>query len=170
MVDFALASSDMQALSDLGWVSPVGAGAFEQEKVLLKASGPLDAIAVGLGETKRVMLMTYMTFVRLFEGSVKVEHLKGPVGIAHTGTIIADRGFIWLLFFMALISVNLAVVNFLPLPIVDGGQFLFILYEQIFKRPVPIGFQNAATLAGLVLIGSMFIVVTFNDIMNLFRS
>ncbi len=170
VVDFALASSDVRALSDLGWVSPVGAGAFEQEKVLLKASGPLDAIAVGLGETKRVMLMTYMTFVRLFEGSVKVEHLKGPVGIAHTGTIIADRGFIWLLFFMALISVNLAVVNFLPLPIVDGGQFLFILYEQIFKRPVPIGFQNAATLAGLVLIGSMFIVVTFNDIMNLFRS
>lgn len=169
-VDFALAPSDVRALGELGWVSPVGVGAFEQEKILLKASGPLDAIAVGLGETKRVMLMTYMTFVRLFEGSVKVEHLKGPVGIAHTGTIIADRGMVWLLFFMALISVNLAVVNFLPLPIVDGGQFLFILYEQIFKRPVPVGFQNAATLAGLVLIGSMFIVVTFNDIMNLFRS
>jgi regulator of sigma E protease len=169
-VSFALAPSDVRALGELGWVSPVGVVAFEQEKILLKASGPLDAIAVGLGETKRVMLMTYMTFVRLFEGSVKVEHLKGPVGIAHTGTIIADRGMVWLLFFMALISVNLAVVNFLPLPIVDGGQFLFILYEQIFKRPVPIGFQNAATLAGLLLIGSMFIVVTFNDIMNLFRS
>lgn len=169
-VSFAVSGDDVKALSELGWVSPIGVGAFEPEKILLKATGPLDAVAVGLGETKRVMLMTYMTFVRLFEGSVKVEHLKGPVGIAHTGTIIADRGFIWLLFFMALISVNLAVVNFLPLPIVDGGQFLFILYEQIFKRPVPIGFQNAATLAGLVLIGSMFIVVTFNDIMNLFRS
>lgn len=169
-VEFALGAEDSTALRELGWISPIGVGAFEPEKILLKASGPIDAIAVGLGETKRVMLMTYMTFVRLFEGSVRVEHLKGPVGIAHTGTIIADRGFIWLLFFMALISVNLAVVNFLPLPIVDGGQFLFILYEQIFKRPVPIGFQNAATLAGLVLIGSMFIVVTFNDIMNLFRS
>ncbi|HEX8876424.1 MAG TPA: site-2 protease family protein, partial [Phycisphaerales bacterium] len=169
-VEFALAPEDAKALRELKWVSPIGIGAFEPEKILLKATGPLDAIAVGLGETKRVMLMTYMTFVRLFEGTVKVEHLKGPVGIAHTGTIIADRGLIWLLFFMALISVNLAVVNFLPLPIVDGGQFLFILYEQIFKRPVPIGFQNAATLAGLVLIGSMFIVVTFNDIMNLFRS
>lgn len=169
-VNFGLSPDDVRALGELGWVSPIGVGAFEPEKILLRASGPVDAVAVGLGETKRVMLMTYMTFVRLFEGSVKVEHLKGPVGIAHTGTIIADRGFIWLLFFMALISVNLAVVNFLPLPIVDGGQFLFILYEQVFKRPVPIGIQNAATLAGLVLIGSMFIVVTFNDIMNLFRS
>lgn len=169
-VNLPISPDDAKVLAGLGWVSPLSVGAFEPEKVLLKAAGPLDAIAVGLGETKRVMLMTYMTFVRLFEGSVKVEHLKGPVGIAHTGTIIADRGLIWLLFFMALISVNLAVVNFLPLPIVDGGQFLFILYEQIFKRPVPVGFQNAATLAGLVLIGSMFIIVTFNDIMNLFRS
>ncbi|MBY0112213.1 MAG: site-2 protease family protein [Phycisphaerales bacterium] len=169
-VQMPLSPQDLVALQKLGWVSPISSGMFEPAQILLRASGPIDAVSVGLGETKRVMLMTYMTFVRLFEGSVKVEHLKGPVGIAHAGTLIADRGLVWLLFFMALISVNLAVVNFLPLPIVDGGQFLFILYEQIFRRPVPVGFQNAATLAGLVLIGSMFIVVTFNDIMNLFRS
>ena len=122
---------------------------------------------MGVRETHRVMMSTYLTFARLFQGTVKIEHLKGPVGIAHIGTIIADRGLVWLTFFLALISVNLAVVNFLPLPIVDGGQFLFILYEQISGKPVPIGFQNVATLAGLVLIGSMFLIVTFNDIANL---
>jgi regulator of sigma E protease len=74
---------------------------------------------------------------------------------------------IWLLFFLALISVNLAVINFLPLPIVDGGQFLFILFEQISGRPVPLAFQNAATLAGLVFIGCIFLFVTFNDVKNL---
>jgi regulator of sigma E protease len=69
---------------------------------------------------------------------------------------------------MALISINLAVINFLPLPIVDGGQFLFLVYEQIRGRPVPIPFQNAVTMAGLVLIASMFLIVTYNDISNLF--
>ena len=114
------------------------------------------------------MLQTYVTFARLFDGTVKVEHLQGPVGIAHIGTVVASRGFIWLLFFLALISVNLAVVNFLPLPIVDGGQFLMILYEQLRGRPLPIKVQEIVTIAGIVLIGAMFLMVTFNDVKRVF--
>lgn len=141
---------------------------FEPEQIRLVATGPADAINMGLSETRRVMWSTYLTFARLFQGTVKVAHLKGPVGIAHVGTILADRGAIWLLFFMALISVNLAVVNFLPLPIVDGGHFIFLLYEQFTGRPVSVAVQNFATLAGLIFIGTMFLIVTFNDIKNLF--
>ncbi|MBS0191240.1 MAG: site-2 protease family protein [Phycisphaerales bacterium] len=169
-VTLALSSDDARALQGLGWTSRLPVDLFEPAQVLLKSTGSLDAIALGLAETKRMILRVYLTFGRLFEGTLKVQHLQGPVGIAHVGTLLADRGFVWLLFFMAMVSVNLAVVNFLPLPIVDGGQFLFILYEQIFKRPVPAGFQNAVTLAGLLLIGSLFLIVTFNDISNLLRS
>lgn len=165
---WALTSQDVRDLHALGWESPVPPGLFEPAQFLLKAEGPLDALRTGVAETHRVMLMTYVTFARLFQGTVKVEHLKGPVGIAHLGTLIADRGLVWLLFFLALISVNLAVINFLPLPIVDGGQFLFLVVEQIRGRPAPMAVQNAATLAGLALIGAMFIIVTFNDVMNLF--
>ena len=132
-----------------------------------KASGPIDAVARGFHESRRVMLQTYLTFLRLTQGTVKVEHLKGPVGIAHIGTMIADEGFIKVLFFMGLISINLAVINFLPLPIVDGGQFLFLIYEWIRGKPIPIPVQNAVTMAGLLLIGSMFLLVTFNDIKSL---
>lgn len=132
-----------------------------------KASGPIDAVARGFHESRRVMLQTYLTFLRLSQGTVKVEHLKGPVGIAHIGTMIADEGFIKVLFFMGLISINLAVINFLPLPIVDGGQFLFLIYEWIRGKPIPIPVQNAVTMAGLLLIGSMFLLVTFNDIKSL---
>jgi regulator of sigma E protease len=145
----------------------VSPGLFEPEQVLLKASSPAAALSMGFAETRRVMLTTYVTFLRLFQGTVKVEHLKGPVGIAHLGTLVAGKGLIWLLFFLALISVNLAVVNFLPLPIVDGGQFLFILYEQLSGRPVPMAVQSIATLAGLVLIGCVFLTVTYNDIRQL---
>lgn len=166
-IDWNLSPQEVERLGKLSWNAPFGNAIFEPEFVTLKAKGPGEAVSMGLDETRRVMLMTYATFSRLFEGTIKLEHLKGPVGIAHVGTLLASRGFVWLLFFLALISVNLAVINFLPMPIVDGGQFLLIVYEQIRGRPASIAFQNVITIAGLLLIGSMFLIVTYNDIRNL---
>lgn len=169
-----LSGADVAALHQLGWESKLGLDLFELEQAPLRAAGAtfparaLDAVKMGVSETNRVMLTTYMTFARLFQGTVKIEHLKGPVGIAHLGTRVVERGFIWLLFFMALISINLAVVNFLPLPIVDGGQFVFLIIEQIRGRPVSVEIQGFATVAGLILIGAVFLIVTFHDIVNLF--
>jgi regulator of sigma E protease len=160
--------ADLNELNTLEWASPLDAGAFEAKTETLQAEGPLDAVRMGVHKTERVMMSTYLTFERLFEGTVKVEHLKGPVGIAHMGTRIAEKGIPWLLFFMALISVNLAVINFLPLPIVDGGQFIFLILEQIRGKPVSVEVQNIATVLGLVLIGAVFVVVTFHDIAGLF--
>ncbi|MBX3376833.1 MAG: site-2 protease family protein [Phycisphaeraceae bacterium] len=167
-VNWVLGSDDLAALHSLAWTSILSADLFETEQFKLQAAGPLHAMKMGLSETHRVMMSTYITFARLFQGTVKVEHLKGPVGIAHLGTRVAERGFVWLLFFMALISVNLAVINFLPLPIVDGGQFLFLVAEQIRGKPVPLAIQNAASIAGLLLIGAVFLIVTFHDIVGLF--
>lgn len=164
---WSLTPEDVAALHALGWSSPLDPYLFEPVQVLLKASSPGEALATGLSETRRVLITTYVTFARLFERTLKIENLKGPVGIAHVGTLLADRGFVWMLFFMAVISVNLAVINFLPLPIVDGGQFLMIVYEQIRGRPVPIPIQNAVTMAGFLLIASLFLIVTFNDVKNL---
>jgi regulator of sigma E protease len=149
------------------WASPIDGRYFEIEETLLRGEGPVGALSMGLRETRRAMLSTYVTFLRLFQGTVRVEHLKGPVGIAHVGTLLASRGWVWLLFFMAVVSVNLAVINFMPLPIVDGGNFLYVLYEQLTGRPVSVVFQNVATIAGLLLIGSVFLITTFNDLANL---
>lgn len=166
-VTWTLSRENLRSVASLGWGPPRIVALFEPQRVILKASGPAEALSMGVDETRRVMLSTYVTFARLFQGTVKVEHLKGPVGIAHLGTLVAGKGFVWLLFFLAMISVNLAVINFLPLPIVDGGQFLFLLFEQFTGRPVPVAVQNAATMAGLLLIGSVFLIVTFNDLRNL---
>ncbi len=167
-VAWTLTGEQLDKAAALGWVSPVWSGLFRLEETTLKADGPVQALAMGVERTHRVMLKTYLTLVRLFEGSVKVEHLKGPVGIAHIGTLVAERGIVHLLFFMGLISVNLAVINFLPLPIVDGGHFVYLVVEGITRRPVPIVVQNIAALAGLALIGLMFLIVTYNDIVGLF--
>lgn len=165
-VEWRLAPAEIAELHKLSWLSPVSSSMFDMEEFLLQEKSPAGAIGRGLHETRRVILNTYVTFARLFQGTVKVEHLKGPVGITALGAAVASKGFAWIIFFLALISVNLAVVNFLPLPIVDGGQFLFIVYEQFSGRPVPVSVQNATGIVGLVLIGAMFLVVTFNDIKN----
>jgi regulator of sigma E protease len=165
-----LSLDQLQSLASLDRRWPGGADMstlFLPVQTIDQATSPVAAVKRGIHESRRVMLQTYLTFLRLTQGTVKVEHLKGPVGIAHIGTLIADEGFIKVLFFMALISINLAVINFLPLPIVDGGQFLFLIYEWVRGKPIPIPVQNAVTMAGLLLIGSMFLLVTFNDIKSL---
>lgn len=167
LMEWRLSATDAALLARMSYTIDVPTGVFTLQEATLKADNPLAALRLGALETKRVMLLTYLTFARLFEGTIKVEHLKGPVGITHLGTLVSDRGFIWLLFFLAMISVNLAVVNFLPLPIVDGGQFLFLVYEALRGRPVPIAVQNAVTMVGLVAIGALFLLVTYNDIRNL---
>lgn len=155
-------------LTRVSWTAPFGTAIFERAQTTLKATSTIEAVHMGFAEAHRAMMQVYITFARLFEGTVQVQDLKGPVGIAHIGTLMADKGLVWLVFFFALISVNLAVVNFLPLPIVDGGQFLLILYEKIRGRPASPGFQNAMAILGLVVIGSLFLFITFHDIRNLF--
>ncbi|TVQ65356.1 MAG: hypothetical protein EA379_00160 [Phycisphaerales bacterium] len=165
---WSLEAGDVAALHALGWSSPVGEWLFEPELITLRAGGPIEAVTMGVRETHRVMMMTYVTILRLFEGTVRVEHLKGPVGIAHLGTRVVDQGFVYLIFFFAIISVNLAVINFLPLPIVDGGQFVFLLIEKITGKPVSVAIQNVTAIIGLALIGSVFLIVTYNDIVAIF--
>ncbi|MCP3979180.1 MAG: hypothetical protein GY716_07585 [bacterium] len=168
-VAWSLTGEDLDRLHGLRWTANVGMGLFRPEQYVLQAEQPLAAIGMGVGETRRWVLTTYLTIVRTFQGTIDIAQLKGPVGIVHVGTIVAEKGLMEFLFLLALISVNLAVVNFLPLPIVDGGQFLFLLFEQVRGRPVPVAVQNATTLAGLVLIGALFLFVTYNDIVGIFN-
>ncbi len=164
----ALAADQVAALHELSWVLPIDPQLFEPVYVTLDAdNSPLRALVMGYEHTSEFIVLTYLTIDRLIRGSVGVEQLRGPVGIVHIGTQVAHRGLMYLVFLLAVISVNLAVLNFLPLPIVDGGLFLFLVYEKLKGRPPSIAFQNAATLVGLALIGTLFVVVTWNDLMRL---
>ena len=167
-VSIELDPQEIENLHALGWTPPLANRYFDFLWTTLSADGnPLTAIGMGFKETEKVVILTYLTIFRLAQGSVGVEQLRGPVGIVHLGSRVADRGFMYLIFFLAMISVNLAVLNFLPLPIVDGGLFLYLVYEKFKGRPPSIGFQNVAALIGIVLIGSIFIITFFNDVMRL---
>ncbi|MFO0962679.1 MAG: site-2 protease family protein [Phycisphaerales bacterium] len=166
-----LTPADVRALHALGWDSPLARVPFEPEMTTLTAQGsPVTALEMGMRQTRSLIAMTYLTLDRIFRGSVGAENLRGPVGIVHLGTHVADRGMMYLVFFLAIISVNLAVLNFLPLPIVDGGLFLYLVYEHFAGKPPSPRFVNAATLAGLVLIGGIFLFTFYHDVLRLFAS
>ncbi len=104
----------------------------------------------------------------MFRGTVPLKGLRGPVGIADIGTQIATtKGWTWLIFFLGMISVNLVVINFLPIPIVDGGLMVFLLVEKIKGSPVHPRFLAAANVVGLALIGSVFVFTLYHDITRL---
>jgi regulator of sigma E protease len=164
-----LSAAEINVIQKLGWSSPLPSELFEPQMITRSAHGnPVLAVTMGFTETKKLAVLTWLTLDRLARGTVGVEQLRGPVGIVQVGTRVADRGMTYLLFFLAMISVNLAVLNFLPLPIVDGGLFLFLLYEGCFRRPPSLRFQNAATLVGLAFLGSLFVVTFYNDVVRLF--
>ena len=155
-------------VANLGWNASLHYTNFDPLYVVRHSDGnPIRAVSMGLQETAKLVVLTYLTIDRLFRGTVGVEQLHGPVGIVHLGSKVADRGFTYLLFFLGLISVNLAVINFLPLPIVDGGLFLYLIYEKFKGRPPSVGFQNGAALVGLMLIATAFVVTFYNDILRL---
>lgn len=165
-VNIELTADEVARLHELTWVIDLPSYVFEPIYTVRKGS-PLQAVVMGFEETHKLVMMTYLTIDRLVRGSVGVDQLRGPVGIVHIGAKVADRGFTYLLFFLAMISVNLAVINFLPLPIVDGGLFLFLIYEKFKGRPPSLAFQNAATIVGFVIIGTTFIVTFYNDVLRL---
>ncbi len=160
--------ADVRSLHELAWGTDLAFG-FEPIYTTLSAEGnPIRAVVMGFQETHKMIVTVYLTIDRLFRGSVGVEQLRGPVGIIDLGAKILPKGLMFFIFFLGMISVNLAVLNFLPLPIVDGGLFLFLVYEKLKGRPPSVKFQNIATVVGLFLIGTVFIVTFYNDIMRLF--
>jgi regulator of sigma E protease len=132
-----------------------------------QTSNPLTAAAWGVVETRDLLRGFYVTLRRLTQGTVSPTNLMGPIGIFHSGTFFAGRGPDWLIWFLAMISANLAVVNFLPIPIVDGGLFVFLVLEKIQGRPLSPRAQNAAQYVGLAIILSIFVFVTYGDIARL---
>ncbi len=129
-----------------------------------KTTSPATAAAWGVTETRDFVLQFYLTLHRMVQGSVSYKNMMGPVGIFNAGRQFAYRGNDWLVWFLAMISANLAVVNFLPIPIVDGGLFVFLIVEKIQGRPLSAKTQSIAQFVGLAIILSVFLLVTYQDI------
>ena len=96
----------------------------------------------------------------LIKGNVSPRQMTGPLGMGAVAVQLSRRGPVEFLYFMAFISAALAVFNFLPIPVVDGGHAVFLLIEKIRRKPVSIAVQNVTQLIGLVLLLGVFLAET----------
>jgi len=128
---------------------------------LRKTHNPVVAAQWGVIETRDFILQFYVTIRRMISGSVSYKTAMGPVGIVRFGAATAARGINWLVWFLSMISANLAVANFLPIPVMDGGVFVLLLVEGIRGKPLPLRTQLIIQNIGLALLLSIFLLVTY---------
>ncbi len=140
---------------------------FEPLKRLYKADGPVHAVVMGYRKTLTFVGQTYATIKSIIVGRVKLKDLMGPVGIITVSyRVVAHQPLIYYAYLLGLISACIAVFNFLPIPPLDGGQVAMLVAEKIKGSPVSERTQAIFSYAGWVLIGALFIYITFNDILR----
>ncbi len=124
----------------------------------------VNAIGLGAYETYFWVKMTLLSVVKIFQGSVSARDLGGPILIVQAAGQQAERGLDYLIRFLGLISVNLGVLNLLPIPVLDGGHLLFFAFEAIRGRPLALRQREMAQQVGLFLLLALMVFVFYNDI------
>lgn len=119
-------------------------------------------------QTKDVFLQTKTVFSYLFTGQISPKWLSGPVGIIQVVQTSVSYGFKEVLYWLAIISMNLAIFNLLPIPVLDGGHIVMSLYEGVTKKPIPSKVKEWIMIPFIVLFIGFFIFVTFHDLSRLF--
>lgn len=135
----------------------------EQDQIKVHL-GLLGSLGQGVQQTWDMVEATGYSFVKIIERKVPAESLGGPILIAQMAHQEAQQGILRLFYFIAIISVNLAVLNLLPIPVLDGGHILFYIIESILRRPVNPRVREAAQQVGILLLVMLMIFVFYNDI------
>ncbi len=137
---------------------------FVGETDIMRAHSIGEAMSLGLRETKYAMLAVYRFLHKLLSGGISPRLLGGPGTILAAAGMSAKLGFADFLIFLTLLSANLAVVNFLPIPVLDGGHMVFLILEGIFRRPVSEKVVIPLTYLGLFLILGLMVFVIGLDV------
>ncbi|MBU8790061.1 RIP metalloprotease RseP [Oceanobacillus caeni] len=128
----------------------------------------IGTVKYGFEQTYTITKMVLTNLGMLITGQVPLEILSGPVGIYDATDQVVQSGFISLIMWTAMLSVNLGIVNLVPLPALDGGRLLFVGIEKLRGKPVPPEKEGVFHFIGFALLMLLMIVVTWNDIQRLF--
>jgi regulator of sigma E protease len=110
-----------------------------------------------------------MGLVAMFTGDVSPKHISGPIGIFSIASSKASRGVEYLIGFMVFLSIALAIMNLLPIPILDGGHLVFFTIEALRGKPLPLKTQEVASQFGMIVLLLLMVVAFSNDIFNLIQ-
>lgn len=142
-------------------------GITASDRPAVEKVGPVRAFAEGSVYTWRISYLTVVSLGKLVTREVPLKSLGGPILIAQLAGRQAEMGVLALVTFMAALSVNLFLLNLLPIPILDGGHLLFFMLEAVRGKPVPIKQREMAQGVGLMLILALMILVFYQDILRL---
>lgn len=129
--------------------------------------GPFSAIGHATEKTWQLMKLTVSMLGKLITGDVKLNNLSGPISIAQGAGMSAEFGLVYYLMFLALISVNLGIINLFPLPVLDGGHLLFLAIERLKGAPVSERVQDFSYRIGSILLVLLMGLALFNDFSRL---
>lgn len=128
---------------------------------------PLESLKRGFQRTWEMSALTLKMLQKLLIGQASLENISGPISIAQFAGQSASIGIDHYLNFIALISISLAVLNLLPIPMLDGGHLMYYAFEVVFRRPVPERVQEIGQSLGILILGSLMALAFYNDIWRL---
>ncbi len=129
--------------------------------------GPLEAFGESLHRTYLIVELTILSVAKMIRGAVSVDNLGGPIMIAQMAGEQVRHGLVNLLGFIALVSINLGILNLLPIPVLDGGHLMFFGIEAAKGSPVSVRTREVAQQIGLFILLTLIIFVFYNDIMRI---
>ena len=129
---------------------------------------PFRAVAEGAKSTWNITVSMFQTLSQLFTGQLGADSLSGPVGMVQMVSQTTQYGWWYYVFLTALICINLAIINMLPLPALDGGRIIFVIISMITGRPVSQKVEGTVHFVGIMLLFGLMAYVTFNDITRIF--
>lgn len=129
--------------------------------------GFFEAMPVAVNETWRMISVSLNMMGKIVTGKASLKNLSGPITIAQVANDSASRGVAWFLGFLGLVSLSLGIINLLPIPMLDGGQMLFLLFEKIKGSPLSDEFQLKGQTVGIIFLLCFMSIAFYNDILRL---
>jgi regulator of sigma E protease len=143
-------------------------GIARSEDVIYERVGFLESLQAGISQTWSWMYLTVMGLVKIIQKVVPASELGGPILIAKIAGERMAAGWINFIYFMGVLSVNLGILNLLPIPILDGGHLVFFSVEAILRKPLNLRTMEILQQIGLVLLGTLMVFVFYNDLVRVF--
>jgi len=136
--------------------------------IIIEKVNPIKAIVNGFEKTWEIISLTFISIYKIITRVISVDNLGGPIMIAKMAGDQAKQGSLNLILFIAFLSVNLGILNLLPIPILDGGHLVFFIFEAVRGKPLSQGQMELFQKIGMFLLLMLFVLVMYNDIINVF--
>jgi regulator of sigma E protease len=145
------------------WIIGIGS------QVSIEKGNPGLAVVKAVSQTYDYAKLTLMAFYKMLLGDVSPRNIGGPILIAQMAGQQAQEGLGSFLAFLAVLSINLGVLNLLPVPVLDGGHLLFFLVEAVIRKPVAVKYREVAQQVGICLLALLMVYAFYNDIVRFFE-